>query len=265
MNVEVLGPLRIIVGSATIGLTGRHTAAALAYLTLHSGRAVPLADLASAIGGASSPPPLRSLRADLRRVAGTLPPEVLAVSAAVRLTPPPGAVDADRFTALVRQARRAWASGDRDISMTTSSAALALWRGDPYPELADLLDALPTLQHLRSLHLDAREIHQEFAIAAGVDWGTVAEARRLAAAHPERRALRLQFARALHLAGRQVEALAELREIAAVLGDSPLTRHTTTLVARRDPAVRATASIELTPGATPAPAPRSAEMMRTVG
>lgn len=268
MDVQVLGPLRIVVDGSALDLSGRYTAAALAYLTLFPARAVPLPEVAAAAGdtsgGVSTPAPLRRLRADLRHVSEVLPPTTLAVSSSVRLATPAGSVDSERFAELVREAQAAWATGAFTTCMTKSAAALALWRHDPYPELAGCLDAVPTVQRLRGQYLEALEMHQELTIDAGVDFNVLAQARQIAAMYPERRTFRLQLARALHLTGRHVEALAELRETSAVLGDSQLTRHITQLIAHRDPEVASVISIE---GPSEPVAPRSStgEKLRPVG
>lgn len=268
MNVDILGPLRMTTERGEpIDIAGRHAPAALAYLTLRRDKPVPLPELAAAVATADSGSTrrtrgaaavsTRTLRAELNAMVETIGAATglaqraaspLVVSSTALLTLSAGSLDADRFRTLVGDARRAWAAGDRDASATTSCAALALWRGDPYQELAGCLDALPVTERLRELYLTAVSIYQEFVLVRGPGFQEVIDMQALAAAHPERRPLRLQVARALALVGRQVDALAEMRDTATVLGDSPLTRQIAALIARRDAAIATTPTVGAEPG-----------------
>lgn len=247
MDVAVLGALQITGDEGPVALTGRHTPVALSWLAMHANQPVRLERLATVVWAEPGPGVIRTLRVALRNVAAALSPGDLTVGESARLAVGHGALDSDRFRELARDARRCWACGDLPGGAARAGAAIALWRGDPYPDLQDCVDALPVIQRLRDDHLDMVELQQEAALAGEVDFATVAALRQLAASHPERRTYRLQLARALHIVGRQVESLQVLRELAQEWGDDALTRRVTTLIASRDPAARSMPTVEVTP------------------
>lgn len=243
MRIDVLGPLRLTVRGKNLTLPGRHTAAAFGYLTAQRGRAVPLAEVAAAASAAGTASGVRTVRNDLSRVAAQLPQGVLTVGSTALLTVAQDVIDADRFVELAHSAQAAWAVGEPTTCRTHCAAALDLWRGDPYPELAGSVSVEPTRRRLHVRYLEMTELSQEFMLADGVSFRSLAQAHQQAVHNPGRRGLQLQYARALHLAGRQVEALSVLRETVAALGDTALTRRIATLVARRDPAVATTPTV----------------------
>ena len=236
MRVDVLGPLRIVLPDGELTLTGSRVRSALCWLAMNSNSDVGLDPLSAVVW--SDPPgdaPHR-LRMLLRSLAIQLPPGSLLVADGARLVLADGAVDAERFAGLIRDGYRHWSDGNHDRARANVDDALALWRGAPYPELAECSAAAPEIERLARLRLDALELRQEAALRRPVDFTTVADLTYLVGSHPDRRGFRLQLARALAAVGRQVEALNVLRQASAQWGDDTLSRELTAMIARRDEA-----------------------------
>ncbi|MEU4397695.1 BTAD domain-containing putative transcriptional regulator [Micromonospora orduensis] len=133
---------------------------------------------------------------------------------------PPGyllradSVDADRFVELTRST---------DVDRLT--AALALWRGDAYADVADAEFVRAEATGLTEQRLAAHERLAEARVARGEHDLVAADLAELVARHPLREGLRAVQLRALYAAGRQSEALdsyADLRDrLADELGLDP--------------------------------------------
>jgi DNA-binding SARP family transcriptional activator len=85
--------------------------------------------------------------------------------------------------------------------------ALALWRGPPLDDLADIPFAAPEIRRLDELWLSAREVAFERALADGRHREVVGELDELVASHPLRERLHAQRMLALYRSGRQADAL----------------------------------------------------------
>ncbi len=91
-------------------------------------------------------------------------------------------------------------------------AALALWRGAAYAEIADESFAQPEIRRLEELRLRAIEDRIEADLALGRHHDVIGELETLVAADPLRERLRGQLMTALYRAGRQAEALRTYQE-----------------------------------------------------
>ena len=118
--------------------------------------------------------------------------------------------------------------------------ALALWRGEPFADVAFESFAQPEIARLQELRLSAIEDRVEADLAIGRHHELVPELERLVAEHPLREGLRGQLMLALYRAGRQARALEIYRqarhELAAELGLEPGPALKTTRA--RDPDLR---------------------------
>src|SRR3712207_8141529 len=94
-------------------------------------------------------------------------------------------------------------SGAPDQVLATLDEALALWRGDPLADAADLPWALPYIAELEELHLRAQELRLACLLDLGRHVDAVPEAQALAAAFPLRENLRAALMLALYRSGRQ--------------------------------------------------------------
>lgn len=235
MRIDVLGPLRVTHDGGTLDVGGQGTIA-LAWLAMHVGRPVPLAELARVLAEGPGPDGADRARAAVRRLAVGLPRGTLVRDlTSVRLALPADAVDAERFRVLATDARRHLLEGLHERVRADVDAALALWRSSPYPELADHVLATGDIERLELMRVSVLEMQQEVAMHEGVDFTTVAALRDLVATYPERLGFRLLLARALHLMDRQADALGVLRRTSAEFGGHPAPRRLTDLIAHRDP------------------------------
>lgn len=144
---------------------------------------------------------------------------VTSVQGGYCLVIPDHELDATVFVNQIEQARQYQVSGDAARSFVEFSEALRLWRGTPFPDLADWAPG-----RNESIRLDEmRKMAEEERLVAGIAVGRapdlVAEARRLADVHPERERRWIVLATALYGAGRQVEALAVIRAAGGRLRD----------------------------------------------
>jgi basic membrane lipoprotein Med (substrate-binding protein (PBP1-ABC) superfamily) len=97
--------------------------------------------------------------------------------------------------------------------------ALALWRGSPLAEFADMPFAQPEIARLEELHLSALEEQFELRLSAGESGTLVPDVEALATAHPLRERLAAQLMTALYRGGRQADALAVYRRTRDALDD----------------------------------------------
>lgn len=244
LRIEVLGPLRVGTESGPIGIGGQ-SAVLLGWLVMHANRPLRIEELARLLAEDTPAGPDQRVRTLLRRLATEVPGAIDLEPSTVRLTAAEETIDASQFTALAADARRHWREGDHERVAEDVERGLALWRADPYPELAHLLDAMPAIEALNRTRLAVLEMQQELAMAGGVDFTTVAQLRHLVDAHPDRLGFRLLLARALHLLDRQADALAVLRQAVAELGGHPASRRLTDLIAHRDPQVASISVIDV--------------------
>ena len=264
MQIGVLGPLEVLRDGAETDLGPRKQRALLAALTLHAGEVVSLDRLGDLVWGDAPPAAaaasLHGYVAALRRL---LEPDRAARGAAsVLLTVPPGyrlqlpagALDADRFAALVETVHRQ-APGDVLPEPDPSGAAeledllgqletaLALWRGDPYPELDGRPEVEAECARLRELH--RRAVHDRARVLLALDRPAVAAQGLARLVHEERLADDSTTLLALALArcGRQTDALDAIRVHREALADElgldpgPVLQHLETAILRQDPGV----------------------------
>ncbi|WP_180357797.1 BTAD domain-containing putative transcriptional regulator [Streptomyces sp. NP160] len=154
----------------------------------------------------------------------------------------PGHLDAHRFAALLTRARERFAQDALAEARTDVTAALALWRGEPYADVrAGVVDAEVT--RLEALRLTAVELAAELDLALGRH-AQVAERLPLdVAEHPLRESLRGSLVLALYRCGEQARALEVYEQGREVLAEelgidpSPQLQRLHALVLRQDPAL----------------------------
>ncbi|GAA2399207.1 BTAD domain-containing putative transcriptional regulator [Actinomadura vinacea] len=223
MHVRILGPLEVVVVGRPVEVGGARQRALLARLALDAGRVVSEDSLARALwpgdGPADRTNALQTLVSRLRRA---LPGEQVLRrgQGGYRLDLPPEAVDALLFERLARDGRRALRDGDAAAAALRLREALALWRGEVLAEVADAPFAEPHRRRLVELRLSAVEERVEADLANGAECSELApELRELTALHPLRERLCELLVRALHMAGRQTEALTAYAEYQRLLAD----------------------------------------------
>lgn len=107
----------------------------------------------------------------------------------------------------------------RALSATAAAAdpgqldgALALWRGQPYPDLAGVPAAASAIDQLTELQLSAIEARFALDLREGVDYRLIARLTAAVAHYPTREWLWRQLVVALFAASRQAEALQRIDE-----------------------------------------------------
>jgi DNA-binding SARP family transcriptional activator len=210
MEFRLLGPLEIIDGGRAVPLGGPRQRALLGLLLIRRNEPVTSERIVDALWEHEPPRTaaqiVRVYVSQLRKLVGA---DVLAsYGGGYVLRVDEEQVDAARFERLVGEAGALSAEGDPDAAVAAYDQALALWRGDPLPELAYERFAQPEIARLEELRLTACESRFDAALRAGRDAELVPPLERLIAAHPLRERLRAQLMLALYRTGRQADALA---------------------------------------------------------
>ncbi|MFE3384980.1 BTAD domain-containing putative transcriptional regulator [Streptomyces anulatus] len=215
MRFGVLGPLVVGDGEGNdVTVPERKVRALLADLLAHDGGPVPVDRLIHDLWGDTPPGrPSGALQAkvsQLRRVLGR--DRVVRQPPGYRLRLERGTdeVDADRFRALVTEARPVRDPRARAALLTE---ALGLWRGPAYADFADAPFAREAAQRLAEQRLSVLEEQAEARWEAGDHVLLAGELADLVARHPLRERLRAVQMRALYSAGRQSEALASYDDL----------------------------------------------------
>ncbi len=219
MEIRLLGPVEVIRdGEPVARLTGRPRTL-LAVLALAAPEPVTMDAIGRRVWGADPPenlrPSVQSLVFRLRRLLG---PEVdiecIGSSYALRIAR--GQVDASRFGQLIDAAGRSDDPGEQRERLT---AALALWRGEPFDGVdSEWLDQLQA-PRLTETYLSAVERRLDLDLAAGKHEQALPELRELAAAHPLRESLWLRLLTVLAKCGRPADALTQYEELRRRLAD----------------------------------------------
>ncbi|HEV7650936.1 MAG TPA: BTAD domain-containing putative transcriptional regulator [Actinophytocola sp.] len=263
MTVGLLGPLEVRADGMPVTVPRGRPAAVLAALALAAGRTVSTDALLDQIwpgrtGDARNSVAISVSR--LRKVLGS--GAVVADAGGYRLTVPPDAVDATRFTKLLEAAE-----GDASARLARVEEALRLWRGEPLAGVG--VDLPVAVGHLRELRLGALELAAELRLELGRHHQVAAELPALVSAFPlhERFTSLLMVAR--YRAGRQGEALQAFEQLRHTLAEElgvdpgPATRRLHQQILEADPALDA-ATPRTTPAQLPAPPPhlvgRSAQL-----
>lgn len=211
VRIELLGPLRVFVGQASVRVSGPKRRAVLVLLAFAQGRTVPVAQLVDALWSSEAAGSGRAaLQAHISRLRGHLGPasgRLLAVSDGYRLDL--GSADLD-----VSQARRLLAQARTDLSHDPEGAlgllreAYALWRGPQLSDLTDVSEIATCIAECQNLHSEVTDALIRAAIESGhADEFSGMAVSRLAA-DPLREPSVLLAMRALASAGQAAEALA---------------------------------------------------------
>ncbi|MFJ8532156.1 BTAD domain-containing putative transcriptional regulator [Streptomyces sp. NPDC093591] len=223
--VKVLGPIEVTDAEGRpVSVGSQRRRELLGRLVAAGGRAVPLSVLVDDLW--EDPPPaaagtVRTFVAELRRA---LEPDRLprtrshtieTVGTGYALRVPRADVDAHRFEDTLRAVRDA-PSGQAACAL---SEALSWWRGEPYADLGASPWLTAERARLTELHRQAVELRARAVLDLGRGAPLVPELEAFATAHPWREHAWVLLAHAYYQAGRQVDALASLRDARARLLD----------------------------------------------
>ena len=226
LTFNVLGPLEVEDASRQVGLKAPRHRAVLARLLIARGRVVPAQWLIDDLWDEAPEGALGALQTFVAALRKILEPErAPRAPARVLVSAPPGyalrvdatAVDAWRFEAALTRAGELLARGAPERAQQVLEEVVGLWRGPAYAEFADLAWAQGEAARLEQLRLLAVERRAEVQLALGRAGAVVADLQAHVAAFPLREDGRRLLALALYRAGRQADALAELRRARADL------------------------------------------------
>src|SRR4051794_7211148 len=211
MNFRVLGPLEAEGADGLVHVSGRKERAVLAYLLVHAGRAVSADELVTAVWGDDAPPSAtKSLQVRLSVLRGNLGADgslVRREGSGYRLAVAPEAIDARVFEQLVDEAVRQ----SPHATLETLDRALALVRGRPYADVADLDFVAGEARRLEELRLRALAGRLDALVDLGRDAEALPELERMVGTEPLHEGLAALHMLALYRAGRQVDALEAYR------------------------------------------------------
>jgi predicted ATPase/DNA-binding SARP family transcriptional activator len=208
VELGILGPLEVRVAGRPVRVPGARQRALLAALVLHRGHVVPLDRLVDDVFGEAPPREARNALQTyvvrLRQALGPGGPVVATRPPGYVLELPADAVDAERFTALLGQAR---ASGSPATGLALLDRALALWRGPAYAEFASSFARGEALR-LHELRLAAQEDRAVLLLRLDRVAEATAALEVIVAGEPWRERAVALLVTALGQAGRSGEALA---------------------------------------------------------
>lgn len=232
----ILGPVEALVGERRVALGGPRQLALLAFLLVHSNRAVSVDQLIDGLWGERDPVgavkrvqvAVARLRKaiDIENADGESP--VRSTAGGYLLALGPGQLDAEVFSARIEEGREALESSDAAHAGEMLRGALSLWRGPPLAEVAYESFAQGEIRRLEELRLIAIEARVEADLQIGRHAAVIGELQALLAAHPTRERLAELLMLVLYRCGRQADALdiyqrARAR-LAAELGLEPARR-----------------------------------------
>jgi len=211
MQYRVLGPLEVEDDGELVKLAGPKQRALLASLLLHANRTVSRDCLVDELWGERAP---RTAAHRLEEHVSRLRKLLHANGEAPLVTRPGGymlrisreALDVSQFEVLVSRGRSALEDGRLEEAAAQLREALALWRGPPLQELAEL--ARPEIRQLEEQRVVAHKQLMEAELGRGRHAEVLPELEALVDQEPLRERFRALLMLALYRSGRQADALA---------------------------------------------------------
>ena len=202
MIVCILGPVEVK-DEEQVAVGGRQARRLLARLALDAPRSVPLASLELAAWPGAPP---RTARHTIATNVLRLRQPGLAIRTTADgycLESPTDAAELERLIAASRDA----GPGEPEQACSLLSAAVALWRSRPFPELDHVEEAIIEARRLEDVAEGAKEALLAAQLETGTSQDLVSTARRLAAEQPYREHRWELLMLALYRSGSQAEAL----------------------------------------------------------
>lgn len=231
LKFRVLGPVEASADSVPLELGGPKQRAVLALLLLRPNEFVSRERLIDEIWGDAPPATAReTVKVYVSRLRRLLSTDAGPVPLATRgggylLAIDPEQVDLHRFDRLAECGSEALAAGDAEGAAALLRDALALWRGPPLADLADVAFAPAERSRLEELRLAALEERIDADLMLGHATAVVPELQQLTHEHPYRERLHRQLMLALYRSSRQADALhvyrSLRRRLASELGLEP--------------------------------------------
>ena len=205
--IRVLGPIDVLTPDGPVAVGGPHARALLGALTIGARHAVSMDHLVFVMWGDEPPTSahntVQSYISHLRQVLGA--EAVVRVDHSYELLVGPEQIDALVFERLVGDAVDS--KDDPDACLEACREALALWRGQPFGDLADGEGFRLEAFRLEELRLVAMELGLSAELSLGHHDMVVGELESAVEEHPYRERLWYLLIEALTRSGRRVEAL----------------------------------------------------------
>jgi predicted ATPase/DNA-binding SARP family transcriptional activator/class 3 adenylate cyclase len=218
IEFRILGPLEVLEEGRAVALGGGKQRALLGLLLLHANQALTTDRLIDELWGEHAPPTaakalhmhvsrLRKALAAGARNGGAGEGLVITREHGYELRLDPERLDSQRFEQLVAEGRSELAEGRPERTLAASEASLALWRGEPFADLAYEPFAQAEIARLGELRVAALEQLVDAKLELGRHAEVIGRLETLIAEHPHREGLRAQLMLALYRSDRQAEAL----------------------------------------------------------
>jgi WD40 repeat protein/DNA-binding SARP family transcriptional activator len=219
VEIRVLGPLEVASAGTDVQLGGRKQRTVLALLAAEVGKPVTVDALIDGVWGEEPTPGARSTLqtyvSNLRAAIGDI---IVRDDGGYRLATDPGHVDAVRFEDDVTRAADLVETDPAEASQQLR-AALALWRGNPYADVAGSFPLEIEARRLEELRLRGVETRIEAELALGHHADLIAELEVRCEEFPVYERFRAQHMLALYRSGRQAEALRAYQKTRAYLAE----------------------------------------------
>jgi DNA-binding SARP family transcriptional activator len=207
VEFEVLGPLRVRLGDASVQLSAPMPRMLLGVLLTRPNTPVGVDVLVDALwAGQRDPRAAKKLQLHVHRLRRALgdPDRIQYENGGYTLRVHPGELDAERFESALAQSTDA---AQPACAVALLRRALRLWRGDAFSDLIDLPLLRAEADRLAERRLAGLAQLYTAELACGHAGAIVGELVELAARHPMREQLQGLLMTALYQAGRQAEAL----------------------------------------------------------
>jgi DNA-binding SARP family transcriptional activator len=211
MQVGILGPLRVLVDGQAVPIPAAKQRVVLVALALRPRQVVSAGELAEIIWDEALPDEpgaaVRNYVMRLRRLLGPAGPRIVTRHRGYLLEAADDEVDALAFAEACRAGSAAVRAGAWARAAGVLGEAVALWRGDPLCDVPSVLLARVEVPRLERLRVQAAEWRAEAGLRLGGHAELAQQLAELVVTHPLRERLWVQLMLALHLSGRQAEAL----------------------------------------------------------
>jgi DNA-binding SARP family transcriptional activator len=261
MQVRLLGPVDVVVHGEPRPVHGLRRKAVLAVLALHDGEVVSTDYLADAVWGEDAPATaVNTLQSHVSYLRGVLETKtaILARPPGYVLELPGDGTDVQMAERLLREGTQ---QADPADAVRCLQDALALWRGQPLADVADLAWLSTQAERLDLLRMRIRQALSEARLAAGEHAQLVPELEQMVADYPLDERMHGQLMLALYRSGRQADALAVYHRLRhtldAELGIDPsqVLRDLEAAILQQDPSLEApTRGVAPAASAVPVPA-----------
>ena len=267
MDVRILGGLEVLQDGIQIDLGPPRQRVLLARLLINPGETVTADRLLEDLWPGDVPDTARhALHVYVSKLRAALGPDrerLTRRNSGYRLSIEPDELDATRFVAQVAEGRASLDRGDPETAHAQLEAALGMWRGSVFADIADEEFVRSEAVRLNEVRLVALEQRVAADLELGRHGVLVEELRDLTTRHPFRERFWEQLMLALYRSGRQSEALRVYQtarsQLAEELGIEPgqTLRRLEEQVLAQDP------SLDLPHTLEPSVAPNNLPLLRT--